>query len=301
MPDARVAVVTGANTGIGLETAKALCAEGFEVVLACRSEDKAAQAMDVIKQANPAAKVTFIPLDTASLASAKAFATAFVGRHCRIDALVLNAGTGYVKKEQRTTADGNEAILQINFLSHFLLTQCLLPLLQKTADARVVCLTSVAHREALTADWEELNSKTVEASYASSKLAMALFAFELVNRTGLLAAAVNPGAVASDIWRYMDGRRGVYAAVHGWVQRSLMLTPEQGSATSVYAATAPLPKGECVYASPYAEWPLFPHASDYVCPFNGPTLRRADEKAYDRAAQQRLWEWSIGKCEQWLP
>jgi len=101
MPDARVAVVTGANTGIGLETAKALCAEGFEVVLACRSEDKAAQAMDVIKQANPAAKVTFIPLDTASLASAKAFATAFVGRHCRIDALVLNAGTGYVKKEQR--------------------------------------------------------------------------------------------------------------------------------------------------------------------------------------------------------
>jgi len=294
--------VTGSNTGIGLQTAKELCAQGFAVVMACRSEEKARQAMATIMSVHSNANITFLPLDTSSLASAKAFADEFSKQYSRLDALILNAGTGYVKKEQRTTDDGNEAFLQINYLSHWLLTQALLPTLKATAGARVVCLTSVEHREQVrTNDWDQLNSKTGKMSYAASKLAMALFAFELANRAGLTTAAVNPGAVGSDIWRYMDAWEGWYSSVNKWVQRSLMLTTEQGCATSVYAATADLPKGECAYISPYAEWPLFPHTSDLLCPFAGPTLRKAAEKAYNRDEQRRLWEWSVGKCEKWLP
>ena len=201
-----MAVVTGSNTGIGFQTAKTLCAQGYKVVMACRSQEKATQAMEQIKSANPSADIEFLPLDTSSLASAKAFADEYLKHHSRLDALILNAGTGYVAKERRTTEDGNEAFLQINYLSHWLLTQALLPTLKATKDARVACLTSVEHREAIrTDDWDQVNSKTGKMSYAASKLAMALFAFELARRAELTTAAVNPGAVGSDIGRVGAG------------------------------------------------------------------------------------------------
>ena len=300
---AKVAIVTGSNTGIGLDTATALCAKGFNVVMACRSEQKALQAIAQIRSSQADAQLAFLPLDTSSFASAKAFADEFVKMYSRLDVLILNAGTGYVKKELRTTEDGNEAFLQTNYLTHWLLTQALLPTLKATPGARVVCLTSVEHRETIrTDDWDRTNSGTARTSYAASKLAMALFAFELARRhPELTTAAVNPGAVGSDIWRYMDSWDGWYTAANKWVQRSLMLSVEQGCATSVHAATAPLSKGECVYISPYAEWPLLPYTSDLLCPFAGPTLRKAAEKVYDQAEQRRLWEWSLGKCEKWLP
>jgi len=212
----------------------------------------------------------------------------------------LNAGTGYVKKEQRITEDGNEAFLQINYLSHWLLTQHLLPVLKKTPQARVACLSSVEHRDGTT-QWDKLNTKTNDKSYPASKLAMALFAFELAKREGLATAAVNPGGVASDIWRYMDKHTGFYTSVHKLVQRNVMLTPEQGCATSVYAATSDLPAGECVYLSPYAETSCCPKLSDTLNFYNGPTVRKADKKAYDKGQQRLLWEFSAQKCEKWLP
>lgn len=297
---ARTAVVTGSNTGIGFQTAKSLAASGFTVVMACRDEVKAKRAMGELTgpQYMP---VVFMQLDTSSFASAKAFAEAFAARFSRLDALVLNAGTGYVQKELRSTEDGNEAILQINYLSHWLITQHLVPLLEATPDSRVVCLSSCEHRDRIETDWDKLNAKTSPSSYSASKLAMTFFAFELAQRHGLITAAANPGGVASDIWRYMDDWKGWYTWAHKKVQEHILLTVEQGAATSIYAATAPLPKGECVYVTPFAAFPLLPYTSDAIGPFNGPTLRKAAPMAYDRGEQQRLWEWSARVCEKWMP
>ena len=296
----KVAIVTGSNTGIGFQTAKSLATQGFTVVMACRDEIKANRAMEALT--GPLyMPVVFMQLDTSSLASAKAFAQAFAKRFSRLDALVLNAGTGYVKKELRSTEDGNEAILQINYLSHWLITQHLTPILERTPDARVVCLSSCEHRDRIETDWDKLNAKTAPSSYSASKLAMTLFAFELAQRTGLIAAAANPGGVASDIWRYMDDWKGWYTWAHKKLQEHILLTVAQGAATSIYAATALLPKGECVYVTPFAAVPLLPYTSDAIGPFNGPTVRQAAPQAYDRAEQQRLWEWSARVCAKFMP
>jgi len=301
----KVAVVTGSNTGIGLQTATQLCAQGYNVVMACRSQEKAEQAMEGIrKECGGKGKVSFLALDTSSLASAKAFAVNFLKAFDRLDALVLNAGTGYVQRDQRTTGDGNEAFFQINYLSHWLLTQHLTPLLKSTQDSRVVCLSSVEHRAVRTFNWEKLNTKTTIDSYRGSKMAMTLFAFELARRTGLPCAAANPGAVLSDIAHTPDWRKSspsLSTRIFKFGAKLLFLTPAQGACTSVYGATEPLPKGEAVYLSPYADTGCCPKASDTLNFFNGPTIRKADKKAYDQQQQKYLWEFSAKLCEKYMP
>lgn len=301
----KVAVITGCNTGIGKETARELHAQGYKVILACRSKEKAESAIAEIASTNKADDgadrlVFFAPFDTSSLAIVKEFCENFVKTYTRLDALILNAGTGYLKREDRITKDGFEGVFQINYLSHFLTTVYLSPLLQKTPGSRLVSLTSVEHRVVDgKCDWEKLTKKTTSAmSYPSSKLAILFLAYELQRRTGIQTAAANPGFVGSDIWRYL---RGWKRNLQGFLNKTVALTPQQGCQTSVWAATsADLPKGP-VYVSPYHVYDCCPRAWDSVNVFAGPTVCQSSKSSYNTTEAAKLWDFSISTLKGFLP
>ena len=133
-------IVTGANTGIGRETALSLANRGAHVILACRSEEKTQPVLDTIRQRGGSAE--FLHLDLASLASVRAAAAEFVRREHRLDCLVANAG---IAGHQGTTEEGFELAFGVNHLGHFLLTDLLLPTLKASAPSRVVVVSSEAH------------------------------------------------------------------------------------------------------------------------------------------------------------
>jgi NAD(P)-dependent dehydrogenase (short-subunit alcohol dehydrogenase family) len=200
----KLAVVTGATAGLGLETALGLAAAGADVVLAARNADKGSDAEVLIRARAPGAKVRFEPVDLADLTSVRAFADRLLWEGRPIDVLVNNAGVMDLPT-RRTTADGHEMQLGVNYLSHFALTARLLPLL-KAARARVVQLSSVAHRGGRVAI-EDLNAERGYRSwgiYQQSKLAMLMFAIELQRRSdanhwGLTSVAAHPGVARTDL------------------------------------------------------------------------------------------------------
>lgn len=196
----KLAVVTGANTGIGQEVARGLAAAGTHVVLACRSVARGERARAEILRELPRASLEVMHLDLASQAAIRGFADAFLRRHDRLHVLVQNAAA--MTLFRRETADGFELDLGVNFLGHFLLTQLLRDTLVASAPARVVVLTSIAHREGVI-DLDDLPMArrfSSDAAYARSKLANLLFALELAERlrgTGVTVNAIHPGFVAT--------------------------------------------------------------------------------------------------------
>lgn len=292
---AKVAIVTGANSGVGLEAAKILCGKGFHVVFACRSQDKAEKAIKDTEKEVPGAKATFLQLDTGKMASVKAFAAAFLEKFDRLDYLANNAGSGYFLKDQRVTGDGLEAFFQTNYLGAFLLTKLLKDVLKKS-KGRVVCATSIEHWTG-SYNFEKATQKTGPQSYATSKLMMCLFAFELYRREGIPSAAVNPGGVASGIWWYI---RGFKAKVWGIFASLFLLTPAQAGQTMAAAATVePFPEGPVYYTS-YKQFSWCKQMSDTLNFFNGPTLGYADPKSYSEEAGKKLWEFSEEKLKPFL-
>ena len=139
----RTLVVTGANSGLGFESARAFERRGARVVMACRSADKAKAAEAAIRAESPQAELELLPLNLASLASVRAFARDLLSRHAALHALVNNAGV--MALPRRTTADGFEMQLGTNHLGHFALTGLLLETLRRTPKARVVSVSSLAH------------------------------------------------------------------------------------------------------------------------------------------------------------
>jgi NAD(P)-dependent dehydrogenase (short-subunit alcohol dehydrogenase family) len=301
----KVAVITGCNTGIGKETAKELHGKGFEVVFACRSKEKAEQAIADIASANKAddgsKRLVFLEsFDASSLTSVKDFCEKFIKAYSRLDVLILNAGTGYLKREDRITKDGFEGVFQINYFSHFVMTVFLTPLLKKTEGSRMVSLTSVEHRFTDSkCDWETITKKTTTAaSYPASKLALLYLAYELQRRTGIQTAAANPGFVGSDIWRYL---RGWKRNLQGLLNKTVALTTKQGCQTSVWASTSTdLPKGP-VYVSPYRVYDCCPKAWDSVNFYNGPTVCQSSKISYNTTEAARLWDFSIAALKAFLP
>lgn len=241
----KTAVVTGASSGIGLETARALAHHGCDVVLACRSADAAAQAIASIRAQRPSAKVHFLPLDLASLDSVREFAAALNRTRSRLDALVLNAGAFGLP--HAVTADGVETLFQTNHLAHFYLCRLLEPLLVRSAPARVVVVASESHRFSLLSAEnvsEERLSNTSGRGYLSplayndSKLCNVLLAAELDRRLGprgVRCNALHPGnMVASGLPRHWWPYRLLFTLV-----RPFTKSLEQAAATSVLCATAP--------------------------------------------------------------
>lgn len=194
----KLAVVTGANSGLGLQTARALAARGAKVVMACRNAEKAASAADAIRREVPDAQLDVRALDLASLASVKTFADGLLAENTAIDLLINNAGLMAVPFAR--TADGFEMQMGTNHLGHFALTGHLLPALK--ADGRIVALASVAHMFTPAINLADLNWEKRRyqrwIAYGDSKLANLMYAFELARRLKRngktqIAVAAHPG------------------------------------------------------------------------------------------------------------
>ncbi|OQR83746.1 short-chain dehydrogenase [Achlya hypogyna] len=238
----KVAVVTGANSGIGLETARQLAQMGAHVVFACRSKERAEEAMDSVRVSSGSKKLEFMPLDVSSLASVREFAAAFLKTNRPLDILINNAGVNnYYRKE---TVDGFEAMFGTNFLGPFLLTNLLLPALLKAEEGRVVNVGSCVMKWARSIPFEDLNSKTKygtgQGVYNWTKWANYLFTLELHRRyadTVLTVNCAHPGLVISNMQKNMHPLLDKIANLFNWVRPFLQQTGEQGAYTPVFAAT----------------------------------------------------------------
>ena len=235
----KLAVITGANTGIGKVTAREIAKAGARVILACRSEDKARAAMAEIEASVPDAQLEFLKLDLSTLVSVREAAQSLVTRGEPIHLLINNAGLAGAKG---LTTEGFELHFGVNHLGHHLWTQLLRPILAN--GGRVVCVASRAHKRSKGLDFDTFKQPTASRTgfpeYCDSKLANVLFvrklAMELADRN-IDVYGLHPGVVASDIWRRLP-----------WPIRPLatmfMITNEQGAATSIHCATASSAKGQ---------------------------------------------------------
>jgi len=206
--DGQVVVITGANTGIGFETAKDLARRGAKVILACRDLAKAEVASEQIRTITNNKKVIAKELDVSSLDSVRKFCKEILESETRLDILINNAGVAGLRKQ--ITPDGLELQFATNHFGPFLLTNILLGLMKKTGSGRIISVSSVAHNWTKTLDVNNLNSELKwepKYIYARAKLANILFMKELSKRlekSGLkiTANAVNPGGVKTAIFRH---------------------------------------------------------------------------------------------------
>jgi NAD(P)-dependent dehydrogenase (short-subunit alcohol dehydrogenase family) len=271
----KVAVITGGNSGIGKETAVALADMGAHVIIAARNPTKAAAAVKEVQDRALGATVEHLPLDLASFASVRAVAGAFGERADQLDVLVNNAGA--VLRSRSTTEDGPETQLQVNHLSHFLLTNLLREQLERGAG-RVVNVSSTGHTFARNgldfADLEWANRRYQGFGvYCATKLANILFTRELATRwagTGVTANAVHPGFVGSNFAR--EGDMGILGAVGMVLLRPFAISSATGAATSIYLASSPDVEG---VTGQYF----------YKCRVTKPS-----DAALDDAAAARLWK-----------
>lgn len=275
------AIVTGANTGLGYETTLALAQKQVHVVMACRNIKKAQVAKEKILEKFPAASLDIIKLDLNSLESVREFAASFLDQYDRLDMLINNAGLmipPYMKTE-----DGFESQFGINYLSHFLLTGLLLPILEKTPQSRVVSLASIAHKGAKI-NFEDLNSEKSYArskAYGQSKLACLMFAYELDRRlkksgSSVMSVAAHPGVSNTELGRYIP--KILYTLLFPLVK--LMTHPPQEAAKpTLFAALHPDLKG-----------------GEYIGPtgFNEmkgkPGIVGSEPQSHDKEVAQKLWE-----------
>jgi NAD(P)-dependent dehydrogenase (short-subunit alcohol dehydrogenase family) len=229
----RVALVTGANTGIGLVTARELARQGAHVFIACRSAERAAPALAAIRAASGSDNIELLSLDLGDFASVRRCAEAFLARELPLHLLINNAGLAGARG---MTASGFELAFGVNHMGHFLLTQLLLPCIRRAAPARIVTVASKAHYRASAIPWDQLRqptrARTGLPEYGVSKLANVLFSAELSRRLaggGVSTYALHPGVVASDVWRAVP-----------WPLRSLiklrMISTEEGAATTLHCA-----------------------------------------------------------------
>ena len=243
----KVVVITGANSGIGFEAARALLKKGAEVVLASRNHKKAQNALVALENEIPQSKLAYIPLDLASLDSIKLFADQFKAQYKGLDVLLNNAGIMMVPFGK--TEDGFERQLGINHLGHFALTGLLIDLLLETPGSRVVNISSNAHYGG-EMDFSDLffeNGKyTPTAAYSRSKLANLLFTYELQRRledqgASTAALAAHPGIAATGLADHFVGKNFTWL-VRG-VMNLLFQSAEMGALPGLRAAVDPQARG----------------------------------------------------------
>jgi len=240
------AVVTGANTGLGYATARALAERGHEVVLACRDRDRGAAALERLRRELPGATARLEPLDLADLGSVETFAGRLAGEVDGVDVLVNNAGV-MALPVRKVTVDGFEAQLGTNHLGHFALTGRLLSRLLARPAARVVTVASLAARggELHFDDLQLERSYGGQLAYGQSKLANILFAFELDRRaraagTSLVSVGVHPGVASTELGRGMV--EGAGPLRRAFVKASRALSPlvlpsaRAGAESQIHAA-----------------------------------------------------------------
>eukprot|EP01027_Heterolobosea_sp_BB2_P012779 GEZU01018485.1.p1 GENE.GEZU01018485.1~~GEZU01018485.1.p1 ORF type:complete len:324 (+),score=116.27 GEZU01018485.1:28-972(+) len=269
----KVAIVTGANTGIGKETAKELAKMGATVIVASRDRAKSERAVkDIIEYSNNK-NVEYMQLDLADMASIRQFAADFRAKKLPLNILINNAGVMFCPYSK--TKDGFEMQFGVNHLGHFLLTNLLLDLL-KANKGRIVNVSSIGHSFAPLGgiNFDDINSeKSYNAyiAYGQSKMANIMFTRELQRRlgsSGCIATSLHPGNVATELTRHMR-----LAMIFYPIAKHFLKTPIQGAQTSIYCAIAPDVKPGAYYAD---------------CK-EAKVLRSV---ALDDAKQKKLWELS---------
>jgi len=276
----RIAIVTGANSGIGLIAARELARAGAEVIMACRDTAKGQRAAEQIRAEVPEARLEVAVLDLASLDSVRAFAAGY--SRDRLDLLINNAGVMVPPK--RTTADGFELQFGTNHLGHFALTGLLLDKLMATPGARVVTLSSTAHKMGRI-DFDDLQSERSYwrwRRYGQSKLANLLFALELDRRlraadSELLSVAAHPGYAATNLQTAATPSR-IERIGSEILNRIYAQDADHGALPTLYAATADIPGGSFVGPDGFQE--MRGH----------PTLVKPTAAARNPETAQRLWQ-----------
>ncbi|XP_032359678.1 retinol dehydrogenase 12, like isoform X1 [Etheostoma spectabile] len=234
----KTVVITGANTGIGKETAIDLAKRGAKVIMACRDMEKAQAALKEVIENSGNENVVCMKLDLADSKSIKEFAEAINKGESRLNILINNAGVMVCPFGK--TADGFEMQIGVNHFGHFLLTYLLLDLIKKSAPARIVTVSSMAHSWG-SINLEDINSEKSydkRAAYAQSKLANILFTRSLAKKlegTGVMTYSLHPGVVQTDLWRHLSGpQQIVMKMVSPFTKNS-----SQGAQTSIYCAVEP--------------------------------------------------------------
>ncbi len=274
----RTAVITGANTGLGYETAAALAAKGAHVVLAVRNLEKGKAAADLISRATPGANVDVQELDLSSLESIRAAANELRADHESIDLLINNAGVMMTPKS--TTKDGFELQFGTNHLGHFALTNLLLDRVLAATGSRVVTVSSVGHRFARgirfdDLQWERDYSRV--RAYGQAKLANLLFTYELQRRlqgTNTIAVAAHPGGSRTELTRNLPPLVGVVSRL----AEPLFQGADMGALPTLRAATDP-----GVLGGQYFGPDGFGEQRGY------PKVVASSAASHDTAAQRRLW------------
>lgn len=275
----KVTIVTGANSGIGFDTAKALAAKGATTILACRSKSKADNAGGSILAEYPEAKVVIMELDLSDLTSVKKFSDDFVAEFERLDYLINNAGV--MVPPYSKTKDGFELQFGTNHLGHFALTGHLLPLLLKTPKSRIVTVSSVAHKSGKISfddyNWEKRRYIKWSA-YGQSKVANLFFTYELQRKLEVagvetIAVAAHPGWTATNLQQH--------TTTASFLNRFFAQPQEMGALPTLYAAASPEVKG-----------------GEYFGPCGFMEMRGFPKKvgsnkySHDREVASRLWDLS---------
>lgn len=276
----RIAIVTGANSGIGYITALELARKGAIVVVAARSERLGREAVARIKAEPIDGDVIFMPLDLASVASIRAFVADFTSRYDRLDLLINNAGV--MMPPPSETEDGFELQFGTNHLGHFALTGLLIDRLTSTPNARVVTVSSNAHRRGKI-DFDDMHSRDKKygalESYGQSKVANLLFTYELQRRfetagVTTIAVAAHPGWTVTNLQRHVGFLRFLNPAFGQPMWK--------GALPTLFAAVDPsVQGGEYFGPSGWQEWRGFPTRVDAV------------PAAYDPEIASRLWTVSV--------
>ncbi|MBW2732479.1 MAG: SDR family NAD(P)-dependent oxidoreductase [Deltaproteobacteria bacterium] len=267
----RVAIVTGANSGLGFEAAKALAAKGAKVLMACRDTDKGEAARKLVE-----GDADVLRLDLASLASIREFTEEVSQRFESLDLLINNAGV--MATPLSRTEDGFELQLGTNHLGHFALTGLLLPLLGQSPSAQIVTLSSLMHRKGKI-DFDNLDGSQHYSRwgcYAQSKLANLLFAYELERRlrstdAKVISLASHPGWTHTQLMRDLPG-----AGVAGSL---LAMKPAQGVLPTLMAATTPEVQGGEYYGP-----------TGLMEVWGAPGKVHSNARSHDQALAQQLWD-----------
>jgi NAD(P)-dependent dehydrogenase (short-subunit alcohol dehydrogenase family) len=281
----RTLVVTGGNSGLGLETTRALARRGADVVIACRDLGRAGEALASIRAGQPGARVEAMELDLASLASVRKFAERLLAQRERVDVLVNNAGVMAIP--YRRTADGFEMQLGTNHLGHFALGGLLIERLLAAPAGRVVNVSSTAHRIGRMRfddlHWERGYRKWP--AYGQSKLANLLFTYELQRRLAAhgaraVAVACHPGYAATNLQLAGPRMAGSRLGERGMAlaNRLFSQSAEMGALPTLYAATSPdVAGGDYIGPDGFAET------------WGHPKKVRSSARSHDREAAARLW------------
>lgn len=263
----KTCIVTGANSGIGKETAIGLAGLGARLVMVCRNEKKGNEAKSEIEKRTGNKSIDLLLCDLSSLSEVRKLSARILDDYEKIDVLVNNAGVFSLRSKK--TGDGFERTFAVNYFSPFLLTLLLLDRLKSSSPSRIVNVSSVSHFSG------HIDLKTVAErggyarlrGYSDSKLALVMFTYELARRiqgTGVTANCLHPGAVSTNIWRLPT-----------ILTRPFMISAKKGAETSIYLASSPEVEGE---------------TGKY---YEKMKSKRSSEESYDLEKARELWELTL--------